>query len=84
MEVRGVRAKGRPRMKWMDNTRHDMNKSGSEDGDARDRRRWYSVPQTTEPRPGKIGGHGRGSQGNESKLVHQNKVRPIRQTDGER
>ena len=26
MEVRGICEKGRPRMGWMDNIRHDMNK----------------------------------------------------------
>ena len=26
MEVRGTRAKGRPRMRWMDNIRHDISK----------------------------------------------------------
>ena len=26
MEVGGTRAKGRPRMRWMDNIRHDINK----------------------------------------------------------
>ena len=34
MEVRGTWEKGRPRMRWMDNIRHDMNKCGLEEGDA--------------------------------------------------
>ena len=28
MEVRSTRAKGRPRIRWMYNMRHDMNKCG--------------------------------------------------------
>ena len=40
MEVRGNQAKGRPRMRWMDNIRHDMNMCGLEEGDAQDRIRW--------------------------------------------
>ena len=43
MEVRGTRGKGRPRMRWMDNMRHDMNKCGLEEGDAQDRRRLRSI-----------------------------------------
>ena len=43
MEVRGTRAKPRPRMRCVDNTRHDMNKCGLEEGDAQDRRRWRMV-----------------------------------------
>ena len=35
MEVRGARAKGRPRMRWTDNIRHDMNKCGTEEGDTK-------------------------------------------------
>ena len=30
MEVGGTRAKGRPRMRWMDNIRHNMNKCSLE------------------------------------------------------
>ena len=33
MEVRGTQAKGRPRMRWMDNIRHDMTKCGLEERD---------------------------------------------------
>ena len=39
MEVRGARAKGRPRMRWMDNIRHDMNKCSLEVGE--DGGGWY-------------------------------------------
>ena len=45
MEVRGTPAKGRPRMKWMDNIRHDMNKCSLEEGDTQDRGRWRRVVQ---------------------------------------
>ena len=34
MEVRGTRAKVRPRMRWMNYIRHDMDKCGLEEGDA--------------------------------------------------
>ena len=46
MEVRGNRAKGRPRMRWMDNIRHDINKSRLAEGDAGDRSNgggWYII-----------------------------------------
>ena len=33
MEVRGTRAKGRSRMRWMDNIRQDINKCGLEEQD---------------------------------------------------
>ena len=36
MEVGGTRTKGRPRMGWMDNIRHDMDKCGLEEGDTQD------------------------------------------------
>ena len=45
VEVRGTRAKGRPRMRWMDNIRHGMNECGSEEGDGQDRRRWRRMVQ---------------------------------------
>ena len=46
MEVRGTRAKGRPRMGWTDNIRHDMNKlCDLEEGDAQYRRRWWRMVQ---------------------------------------
>ena len=45
MEVRGTPAKGRPRMRWMDNIRHDITKCGLEEGDAQDRRRWRRMVQ---------------------------------------
>ena len=53
MEVRGTRAKGRPRMRSMDNIRHGMNKT----------KVWRrETPKTgedgTESRPGIIAGHG--------------------------
>ena len=43
MEVRGAQAKGR--MRWMDNTRNDMNKYGLEEGDGHDSRRWRRMVQ---------------------------------------
>ena len=43
MEVRASRAEGRPRMTWMVNIRHDMNKCGlAEEEDDQDGRRWRS------------------------------------------
>ena len=51
MKARGTRAKGRPRMRWMDNIRPGMDKYGLEEGDARDRSRWR--------RAGILGGQGR-------------------------
>ena len=48
MEVRGTREKGRPRMRWMDNIRHDVYKCGLEEGYAQDRRRWRRMVQNTE------------------------------------
>ena len=37
MEVRGTRAKGRPRMRWMDNIRRDMSKLAQFGGERRPR-----------------------------------------------
>ena len=48
MEVRGTRTKGRPRITWMDNIRHDINKCGLEEGDTQDRRGWQSMLQNPE------------------------------------
>ena len=45
MEVRGRRAKGRPRMRCINNNMHGMNKCGLEEGDAQDRRRWWRMVQ---------------------------------------
>ena len=44
MEVRGTREQGRPRMKWMNNIRHDMNKCGVEEGDVQHRRTMVHNP----------------------------------------
>ena len=44
MVVRGTRAKGRPRMRWME-IRHDMNKCGLEGGNSQDRIRWRRMIQ---------------------------------------
>ena len=44
MEVTGTQVKGRPRMRWIDNIRHDLNKCGLEEGDAKTREDgggWY-------------------------------------------
>ena len=43
IEVRGNRARGRPRLRWMDNIRHDMNACGLEEEDAQNRRRWKNM-----------------------------------------
>ena len=52
MEVRVTRAKGRPRMRWMDNIRHDMNKcSSGEKEDSKNMRRWRSVVQNPNSHP---------------------------------
>ena len=48
MDVRGTEAKGRPRMRWMDNIKHDMNKCGLEGGDAQDWRRRRKMAQNPE------------------------------------
>ena len=45
MEVRGTRAKGRPRMRWMDNIRRDKNMRGLEEVDTQDRRRCRRMVQ---------------------------------------
>ena len=44
MEVRGTQAKGRPRMRWMDNIRRDTSKCGLEEGDAQGRK-WSGMVQ---------------------------------------
>ena len=49
---RGTRAKGRPRMSWMDNIRRDMNKCG-EEGRPRQKK---MEEDGTEPRPGILAG----------------------------
>ena len=39
MEVRGTQVKGRPRMRWMDNIRHDRNQHILEVRDSQGRKR---------------------------------------------
>ena len=45
VEVRGTGAKGRPRIMWMDNIRHDMDKYGLKEGEAQDQRQWRRIVQ---------------------------------------
>ena len=49
MEVEGVRGRGRPKRRWMDCVREDMERKGLTEEDALDRGEWRRRVRNTDP-----------------------------------
>ena len=49
MEVEGVRGRGRPKRRWMECVREDMERKGLTEEDALDRVEWIGRVRNTDP-----------------------------------